>query len=120
MANKFFVDDVLTAANDTIDKIKEDYYKEKAEILAPYLKPRKKYWLLGPLVTRSEDEAIIAANDNFNDRWSLSSVVYNATKQVKAINKVISLTKVIKKNSQTHVNLTTEEFDLIADKWKGR
>ena len=118
MANKFYCDDVLAAAQASKEKINTKYNAEKAEILAPYSKPHKKYWLFGPVITPTEDDAVDKVYDNSADRERLRLLIHSSYDQMILVNEIITLTTAVKNNCDTHVNLTIEEFTAISACWE--
>jgi hypothetical protein len=118
MANKFILSKVMEAVEESKAAIEKEREKRVEKIYAEYMKPRKKYWLFGPLVTRTRDEAIEAAEQNDDSYFRLEVAKEAYCGWLNELKKIEDAAVALKDRCFTDINLTIEEFAQVAPFYK--
>lgn len=107
-ANYYSRRDVIKAATQGIDRITAIRNEKVMEVLAPLMKPRKKYGIFGHLVTRTKDEALQVVSSI--DMWGADDAHYSQMESLKLILKAAQAYTV-----SPFFWMTKEEFDDISN-----
>lgn len=106
---------VVDVAIACISGIEKDREEAKERLIAKYMKPHRKFWLFGPKIARTREQAIQRAKEDNDlqcwDWWSAENLYSNTYEQLK------KLLAAAEGCSTRGFWLTIDEFSLISSGW---
>jgi len=118
MANKFILSKVMEAIEESKVAIEKERTKRVEKVYSEYMKPRKKYWLFGPVVVRTREEAIEAAERNDDSYYRLELAKESYSAWLNELEKIEDAAVALKDRCFTDINLSIEEFAQVAPFYK--